>query len=171
MFDEAPSRPLDVRKLARKAVLIEWQLDLDDLPRVRDAVLSASDKVAVKLQFDRNEEGRFIITGAITAGVQLTCQRCLEAVDFAVDIDVDVVIVWDEIEANALARHKEAFIAQDEANLLELIEEEILLAIPYIAYHESCDGVEGYKPEPEMQPDQSESKENPFKVLEQLKNK
>lgn len=171
MFDEAPSRHLDVRKLARKGVLIEWKLELDDLPRVRDAVVAAGEKIAVSLQFDRDEERRFVITGEIKADSQLVCQRCLNPTPFTIDVQVDVVVVWDEIEAQALPRHKEAFIAQDEADLLELIEEEILLSIPYVAYHDQCDGVDGYKPEEPVEDAQAPQKENPFKVLEQLKTK
>lgn len=171
MFDEAPTRHLDVRKLARKAVLIEWKLDLDDLPRVRNAVVAADEKIAVSLQFDRDEERRFVITGTIKADSQLVCQRCLDATPFHIDVKVDVVVVWDEIEAQALPRHKEAFVAQDEADLLELIEEEILLSIPYVAYHDKCDGVDGYKPDAPEADVKVEQKENPFKVLEQLKTK
>lgn len=103
----------------------------------------------------------------------LTCQRCLESVDMPVSIERSFRFVATEELAAALDEEceEDVLVASREFNLLELIEDELLMALPTVPKHEVC-------PEPvKLQiadvdfVDEPAEKSNPFATLEQLKNK
>lgn len=108
---------------------------------------------------------------AAGARVELTCQRCLKPMQEQVDVDRWIRFVGTEDEAAtldadsdddvlALPRHLDA---------KELIEDELLLALPLVPRHETC-------PEPLPQADEddepaAEERPNPFAALAALKRR
>ena len=99
----------------------------------------------------------------------LVCQRCLQPVDTAVHAQRSFQFVADEALAAAIdADSEEDVLALSRAlNLVELIEDELLLALPLVPRHPSC-------PQPLKPPDDAEPFEeraNPFAVLGELKRK
>ena len=101
----------------------------------------------------------------------MTCQRCLLAVDEALEVDRWFRFVASESEATEQdAEADEDLLVQSrQFKLLELIEDELVLELPLIASHAVC-------PEPlPMQAGHDEdetpadAKPNPFAVLESLK--
>lgn len=101
------------------------------------------------------------------------CQRCLADVDLNLDVDRAYRFVADEATAEAQDDdcEEDVLALSREFNLMELIEDELLMALPLVPRHEECpvqpkmavadedfDGVGGEKP-------------NPFAVLGALKSK
>ncbi len=101
------------------------------------------------------------------------CQRCLADVDLTLDVDRDYRFVADEATAEAQDDEceEDVLALSREFNLMELIEDELLMALPLVPRHEVCpvqpkmavadedfDGAGGEKP-------------NPFAVLGALKSK
>ncbi|MFL0796562.1 MAG: YceD family protein [Cellvibrionaceae bacterium] len=130
-----------------------------------------SGEIAVELDFDRDEGGRPMVTGSLNGEVQVTCQRCLDAMPFALSTNVRVGLVWDDEQARALAKDVEPWLVdEDPKDLYELVEDEILLVLPYTVYHDEPCG-SGWKDttEAEHAEENPPEKDNPFKVLEQLK--
>ena len=75
-------------------------------------------------------------------------------------------------QIQALAKDKRTAISDDDrAHVLErLIEEELLLALPMVAYHEhACVDASLYSSGESVEDEQEQQAPNPFKVLEQLK--
>lgn len=175
MSDQIYSRLIDARKMARKGVVLDMKVPLSELSRLSESVLELDGFAKVDLSFDRDEEKRFTITGKVAAPVKMTCQRCLEPVDVEVESDTKLAMVWDDIDAQALPKHLDPIVVgEDPIDLVHLLEEELLLALPYICYHEDVDCMASldYTPEPEPELVVSEpEEENPFKILEQLKRK
>jgi uncharacterized protein len=71
----------------------------------------------------------------------LRCQRCLEPMEFAVDTDETLVLAatLDEIHAEPADAHApDRVVAGKEMALGELIEDELLLALPFAPRHEDC---------------------------------
>ena len=106
---------------------------------------------------------------ACDARLGLVCQRCLQPVDTAVHAQRSFQFVADEALAAAIdADSEEDVLALSRAlNLVELIEDELLLALPLVPRHPSC-------PQPLKPPDDAEPFEeraNPFAVLGELKRK
>lgn len=86
--------------------------------------------------------------------------------------DNTLAVVWTDEQAAHLPRHLDPLIAPEEAcNLWQLVEDELILALPAFSYHETdeCkESIAGFS-EPAPQGDIGEEKPNPFNVLAQLK--
>ena len=103
------------------------------------------------------------------ARLGLVCQRCLQSVDTAVDAQRSFQFVADEaLAAEIDADSEEDVLALSRTlSLIELIEDELLLALPLVPRHTTC-------PQPLKPPDNTEPFEeraNPFAVLGELKRK
>lgn len=112
-----------------------------------------------------------VVSGSIEASVYVQCQRCLGEMPFAIDANVHVAIVAGEDQARCLPKDLDPWTVVDSsADLYHLIEEEILLALPMVAYHqEQCVAHELFSSQEEGS-GQEDVADNPFSVLEQLKD-
>ncbi|MDO8455779.1 MAG: DUF177 domain-containing protein [Burkholderiaceae bacterium] len=101
------------------------------------------------------------------------CQRCLADVDLALEVDRSYRFVVDEATAEAQDDESEEDVLalSREFNLMELIEDELLMALPLVPRHEVCP----VQPKMAVSDDDFEStsgdKPNPFAVLGSLKVK
>lgn len=159
----------DPRKFAQHGVTLEGYIPVSELNRIVDATESSEGEVAVNLEFTVSEERKKVITGTANAELSLICQRCLEPVIVPVKSNISLAVVWDEEEANNLPKHLDPWIAgEGVADLYEMIEEELLLSLPAVAYHqESCLDGNLYS---SGKPVEVKKEKNPFQVLEQLKS-
>ena len=161
---------LEPRKLADQEAEIKGQTTVARLPRLAEFRDSQDEIVEVALRFGRDEERRQQVKGTVKTHLQLTCQRCLEPVQTAIVANVSLVMVYDEEQIKALPDHLDPWLVTDEKIILsELLEEELLLALPLVAMHEQCPTVLHKSAEPSAA---AESKrDNPFAVLAQLKSR
>jgi uncharacterized protein len=161
---------LEPRKLADQEAEIKGQTTVARLPRLAEFRDSQGEIVEVALSFGRDEERRQQVKGTVKTRLQLTCQRCLEPVQTTVVANVALVMVYDEEQIKALPDHLDPWLVTDEKIILsELLEEELLLALPLVAMHEQCPTVLHKSAEPAAA---AESKrDNPFAVLAQLKSR
>ncbi|SDM18607.1 uncharacterized protein SAMN05428957_10348 [Oryzisolibacter propanilivorax] len=74
------------------------------------------------------------------ATLPLTCQRCLQPVDVPVQVERDFRFVADEATAEALddESDEDLLALSREFNLRELIEDELILALPLVPRHDEC---------------------------------
>ena len=109
----------------------------------------------------------------VTASAQVaqTCQRCLKPVHETVDVDRWIRFVDTEAEAAALDADSDDDVLALPRHLdaRELIEDELLLALPLVPRHEHC-------PEPLAHADEvgdaaPDERPNPFAALAALKRK
>lgn len=105
-------------------------------------------------------------------GVWLTCQRCLQPFTEALAIDRRLRFVRGEAAAEALdAEIEDDVLALSKSlDLRELVEDELLLALPIVPRHDVC-------PQPlpvplgeSPAPDDVPERENPFAALQRLKS-
>lgn len=160
------------KKLAKKGASLVGDWPLAKFERlVADAVDNLGE-VSVKAEFSM-EEGFPNLIGTATAGVKFICQRCLEPVIVTIEADLNVAFVATEEQLALISEPVEGVLLEDEEiSLIDVVEQELILALPLVAYHKDCDAFE-YRTEDEkveQQIDRSEE-ENPFSVLEQLKGK
>ena len=109
----------------------------------------------------------------IQAIVTLTCQRCMKPMQFVVDETAAFVCYANETEALAAVQDDddplapEPLAVDEPLDLIDLVQDQLILAVPYVPKHEAC--------EPAVQsagePIEDEPRESPFKVLEGLKTK
>ena len=100
------------------------------------------------------------------AELPLTCQRCLKPVPVSLDVDQQVRFVETEAQAEAEdeVAEEDVLALTPEFDLLALVEDELILAVPLVALHRDC-SPEGYAPAVEVPTE----KANPFAVLAALK--
>ena len=126
-------------------------------------------RVTGETRVRRGGEPQIWLHMACDARLGLVCQRCLQPVDTAVHAQRSFQFVADEaLAAEIDADSEEDVLALSRTlNLVELIEDELLLALPLVPRHATC-------PQPLKPPDDAEPFEeraNPFAVLGELKRK
>ncbi|MGB3608867.1 MAG: YceD family protein [Cellvibrio sp.] len=174
MFSAPSHKPLprqgDPRKFAQQGISLDGVIPIVALPRLAESLEGTEGQVFVKLDFGISEEGKKVVSGKAHADLVLVCQRCLTPVSKPVECDISLAIVWTEEEAKALPKHLDPWIVEEiSADFFEMVEEELLLSLPPVAYHEEqCVDPELFQSgEPVVV---KHEKKNPFQVLEQLKS-
>lgn len=134
MFDHW-QQPLDVRVLIRQGITLNGEVQVADLPRLQGTVLGGG-PILFSLRFGKNGDGMAVITGTVKGMVDLTCQRCLGPVGIDLDASMALGVVGSEAEAKTLLSDLEPLIlGEDPVHLADLIEDEILLALPVVPMH------------------------------------
>ena len=101
------------------------------LPRVAATLAKASGELHVELQATRDEEGQDWLHGEIRGRLPLTCQRGLHAFDWNCDVALSLALVRSEAEEQKLLKDTESYLVEgDELPLRDLVEDEVLLALP-----------------------------------------
>lgn len=167
-FAKPLPRQGDPRKFAQQGIDLQGFLPISELPRLSEALVSGDTRAEVSLKFGINETGKKVVTGTARADLTLVCQRCLEPVVVPVVSDIALAIVWTEEDAKALPRSLDPWIAEEgQADLYAMIEDELLLAMPAVAYHpEDCVESTLFS---SGEPVTEKPEKNPFQILEQLK--
>jgi uncharacterized protein len=114
---------------------------LSDFPRLRDVLANDAGEVAYEVSGVRDERGRPGLRLKVNGTLSLRCQRCLEPMPFEVHTDETLVLAATlaEIHAEPADAHApDRVVAGKEMALRELIEDELILAVPYAPRHESC---------------------------------
>lgn len=102
----------------------------------------------------------------VCAEMKLWCQRCVSPMPFSVDETARLVLFADEAgldEAMQADETLEGMVCTEELAVLPLVEDQILLALPYSPMHESCT-------HPLAERINQNSKPHPFAVLADLGN-
>jgi uncharacterized protein len=114
---------------------------ISDFPRLRDMLAADAGEVGYEISGVRDERGRPSLRLKVSGTLQLRCQRCLEPMPFDVRTDETLVLAatLSEIHAEpASANARDRVVAGKEMSVRELIEDELILAVPYAPRHERC---------------------------------
>lgn len=165
-------RQLDIRKLAMSGATVQAVEPLAVFPRVMAQLLSAEGMVQIELVFSSDDQRRCIILGHVQTTVQVPCQRCLQAMTLEVDSRFRVGVVESDEAARQLPRDLEPYVVGQEPQALhDLVEDELLLSLPYTSYHDEAEcSVQSRYSTGEAESDAVASRvDNPFQQLGQLK--
>ena len=116
-----------------------WRLS--DFPRLRDMLATDAGEVAYEIAGVRDERGRPGLRLKVSGKLLLRCQRCLEPMEFEVNTDETLVLAATlaEIHAEPADAHApDRVVAGKEMALGGLIEDELILALPFAPRHEDC---------------------------------
>jgi uncharacterized protein len=128
----------------------------------------ASQEGAVEATFAfGREDGREVVSGRIEGRLTLVCQRCLGGVAVPVAARVDLVRVADAAAAAEVEGTHDPFVAPTrEVALTELVEDELILALPLVPMHQ---GDAGCTPRDVAPQGEDPRRESPFAALAALK--
>ena len=152
---------------ARLNKTLHGELAIADLERVAAEVLSG-ETIHFALAGGLDRLQRKVLDLSLQGHFELKCQRCLKPMPFELDVATRFTLFADDArleEAEADDEDLEGLLFEHEFNLIHLIEDEILLSLPYAPAHDACET------EVSVAPADVPKKPNPFAVLADLKGK
>lgn len=137
-------RRVDVQALAAHHAAIEGVTPLAELPRLCDPNDNPTATVNWRAHGSRRErpgaDPMVHLHLEASTRVVRVCQRCLEPMPIALEIDRRLRFVRSEAEAERLdvESDEDVLALEPTLDVLELIEDELLLELPLVPRHEQC---------------------------------
>lgn len=166
----AESTLINLLEFAKQSLEIHGRIRASRLSSIKEALFdeNADAEIAYVLKGALSSSGKPGLTLDLDGRLNLRCQRCLGAMSFDLRSSS-----WFELVANETMLAEVGADEDDEIDYLvadpkfdveALVEEEILLAMPFAPKHGdvNCAALAGIK---------MEQKQNPFQVLQSLKSK
>ena len=165
---------VDTRKVFLQQEEISGSVALEKLPRFADSLADNQGVINVELRFSTNESNLKVIKGHLSARVEVFCQRCLEPLGIELEEEISLILLEEDSAATKLDPHFDPWISGEyKLVLAELVEEQLLLCMPIVNFHESknCLNNLDYQNNGIEQTGEQEqvATESPFTVLKELK--
>lgn len=164
---------VDTIALARSAGTVSGVTPLSAFERLlEDQPDQAPDaQVAWQVQGEADGRGRWFLELTADTVVLLQCQRCLRPLEWPVHVRNRLEIVKSESDLDGEDEDQpERIVGSARFDLLELIQDEIILVLPYVPRHETCPGQTDAGTADSPQGDDAAPKRpSPFAALAKLK--
>lgn len=174
MHEERLPVQIDPVRLAETGRILEGQLPLSELTRLKDVLVDNRGTVAVRLEFGIDQEGIPYLKGQIRSRVTLACQRCLLPMEHEIDTEILLGIAESEEAVQLLPSHYEPLVVENgPLYLKDLIEDELLLSLPIVPMHPESECAVGERELKDTERGKTEEPErkSPFSVLAGMKRK
>lgn len=169
---------IDSLDFANRNQEVQGEIALSSMPRLwdvlahsNDCVESSREKISYVLRGFHDKNGRPMLEIEVEGSCQLRCQRCLEAIIYPLKMTSQLHLVdrcdWDEFSCEK--EDADSIPANNQLDVIALLEDEILLNLPFAPMHVAgtCRSVmEGY-----LVGEEDRVKENPFAVLSGMKKR
>jgi uncharacterized protein len=132
-----PTR-FDALKLSASGESLAGEVDAANLPRVADRLASEAGSAGIAWRLIGGVDGqrRPALTLALTGSVPLICQRCLQPFAAVVDQSTELLLARSEAELARLDLDEvEVVLATERLDPLILVEDELLLSLPFSPRH------------------------------------
>lgn len=117
------------------------RVGLAKLPRLKALLANATGELQVSLEASKDGQGAGWVKGEVSGELQLTCQRGLHPYAWPCEISVALRLVDSEAEEQEVLEQQDPYLVQDDRlPLHDLVEDEVLLALPMLPRcgDESC---------------------------------
>ncbi len=165
---------IDPIRLAVARQQLYGEMEISRFERLKELLTSSEGAVTVKFDFDVDSNNVRCVTGTLVAELSLCCQRCLQPMKWQLDTDVALAFVEHEHQIDELVVDYEPYLIDATPLMLsDMIEDEILLALPQVPMHDEsiCKPAVDINHPVEQQEVQdnisqaTDKRENPFAVL------
>jgi len=170
------SQPLPVfiapLRFCEMRLTLAGTLGLDEMDRLAEFLSDREGEVVLSLSFDEDARGIPFAEMTLDARLRLVCQRCLGPWETHVRREVRLGFTRDPDAAGRIAEHgyEPAVLERNELKLRDLVEDELLLALPMIPKHERED-CQPYLGGDSERDEDLPARDNPFAVLARLKGR
>lgn len=159
---------VDIFEFCRLKEEREGEVEVSDLARLAGEAVDNSGMLTWSLQGGSDRMGYLQLKLQVSGPVQLRCQRCLTPFAFSIESESTLIVAPDDKSADEIDKllddeAVEVIVGSKDFDLVRLIEDEALLALPLAPKHAICPdnaAVDALK---------SAKKESPFSVLKNLK--
>lgn len=125
---------VDPVTLADQGRALEGRVAVSALERLGLSLHDSEGDLEVALRFGRDEQQRRAVHGTVRGELHLMCQRCLSVYPLPVALELELVLVDDEAEADALPEELDALVVGKRAlHTVDIIEDDLILALPLVA--------------------------------------
>lgn len=161
---------LDLTKAGHAPLRVAGHMSLSRMPRLCAALADAGGQADVDLQVFK-EGGLAVVSGRLQASLGLSCQRCFGLLRHPVDAHMR--LAW---AGGSSAHHwPDSYDTLDSSSgklrLAELVEDELLLALPLAPRHvkpENCEALRTMAAKPQTMAPAEEGR-RPFEILKTLR--
>ncbi|MBI5918344.1 MAG: DUF177 domain-containing protein [Nitrosomonadales bacterium] len=159
------ARPfIDSLDFALNGKELRGEIPVTEMPRLQDMLATPVGRVSYVVQGFTGGDGKPMLDLMLEGSCQLRCQRCLEVMDFPFMQHTSLRLQEGELDEFAVEEDEiDSIAASRRLDVLGLLEEEILLALPFAPKHpegECKSALEGL----------NSADQNPFAVLAGLKS-
>lgn len=137
-MNDAAKRPLPLHAKVSSALnrdaRYQGVIPVSRLPRLVDVVEDASGELDVQLEIRRDATRVPKLEGRVRGALTLVCQRCLKPFAWPLDAAIDLRLVFNEEEESRVLKDAEPLLIEDDTvHFHAVVEEEVLLILPYAA--------------------------------------
>jgi uncharacterized protein len=139
-------------------------VDTELLARLQPELAQTGQPLQVELGLERDAVGQWL-RGSVRGELWLTCRRCLGGFEWPVDLAIDLRLVQSEDEEQQVLQDSDPYrVEDDRLPLLEIVEDEMLLALPMMPRCGNCAETVSAAAEPVAE-EAVERRPNPFAEL------
>lgn len=129
------SRRAPVDTLVGTEAVVDFTIPLAELPRVSHELVGTEGSAVGKIRFSR-QVGQAVADLDVSAQPEVVCQRCMQSMRWPITVKSRIALVSDYDAADRVPEGLEVFLVEaDSVSVRDLVDEEILLALPNVARH------------------------------------
>lgn len=128
---------IDGLQFARAGLELRGSLTLDKLPRLAQ-MQGSTEGLEYCLRGSTASNGKACLRISVKGDVQLICQRCLGSLQVPLEVEVELQLAGDAREIAQAEDDIDRVLASTEMDVAQLVEDEVILALPMVPRHESC---------------------------------
>ena len=130
------SRRAPVDTLVGTESVVDFSIPISELPRVSHELVGTEGEAKGTVRFSR-QVGQAVADLEVRAEPEVVCQRCMQPMRWPVVVKSRIALVSDYNAADRVPEGLEVFLVEaDSVSVRDLVDEEILLALPHVARHE-----------------------------------
>jgi uncharacterized protein len=159
---------MDIWRMVANQRRFEGSVPLAQMPRLVEVLADSDGECRYVVEFYRDPLKIDVMHIQLSASLPLICQRSLERFVHQVEIDQRLGLISEESQEAAMPEGMEAVLVDrgGDVSPLELIEDELLLAVPLVPVSPNASELD---PEWVHEEALEEDKPNPFAALQTLK--
>tara|TARA_Y100001935_G_scaffold255670_1_gene271178 strand:- start:17819 stop:18328 length:510 start_codon:yes stop_codon:yes gene_type:complete len=160
----------ELKSLCERSELFSGTVVLESMPRLAPLLAKTDLSAAYSLSFGQDSEKRLVISGNVSTKLKLKCQRCMEDLDFSIELTFCLSPIKTAKESDSLPeKYDPLLMNSDWIAPMDIIEDELILAIPSAPKHEEEDCAVSLRDLKVK--DSLVKKESPFAILAKMKRK
>ena len=170
---------IDPIRLAVARQQLYGEIEISRFERLSELLTSNEGLVKVQFDFDVDASKVHYVTGTLVAELSLCCQRCLQPMKWQLDTEVALAFVEHEHQIDELVVDYEPYLIESTPLMLsDMIEDEILLALPQVPMHDESECNPAVKINRQVEQVEAQDnagqatskRKNPFAVLADFKS-
>jgi len=173
MSEGIPER-VDLLRIAKPGGHYSGSINVVRMPRFIDYLANKEGQIHADIVIGTDERRHAYIKGQLNGTIWVTCQRCMQPMEYDIDTSFKLMLVEFEHQLERIPEDVDAILVSEvPAPLVSIIEDELILGFSLVPMHKEEDCVatsflQGQRDNPQQEV--GTEKPNPFAVLKDFKS-